>query len=310
MRVLFMGTPDIAATALSALLDDGGFDIVGAVCQPDRPRGRGMVLTPPPVKVLALSRGIPVFQPETLKDGALLPTLRSLSPDVIAVVAYGKILPEEVLNYPKHGCINLHVSLLPRYRGAAPMQRAIMEGETETGVCTMKMDAGLDTGDILLSRAFPIGEEDNFETVHDTAAAVGGTLLCETLRGLLTGSITPTAQNHAEATYAAKITKEDQRIDFTLCARVLSARIRGLSPIPLAFTTLPSGKLLKVVSVRRAEGRGRPGEILRIEKDGVVVACGEGALLLQAVIPEGKGKMSAADLARGRALSVGDILGA
>lgn len=308
MRVLFMGTPDIAATALAALLD-GGFRVVGAVCQPDRPRGRGMVLTPPPVKVLAEKHGIPVFQPETLKDGAFLPTVQDLAPDAVAVVAYGKILPEEILNYPKYGCINLHVSLLPRYRGAAPMQRAIMEGETQTGVCTMKMDAGLDTGDILLSRAFPIGEEDTFETVHDTAAAVGGTLLCETLRGLMAGSITPLPQNHAEATYAAKITKEDQKIDFTLPARALSARIRGLSPMPLAFTVLPNGKLLKVVSVKVTEGKGKPGEVLRVEREGVAVACGEGALLLMTVVPEGKGRMSCADLARGRALSVGDILG-
>ncbi len=309
MRVLFMGTPDIAATALSALLDEG-FDVVGAVCQPDRPRGRGMVLTPPPVKVLAMARDIPVFQPETLRDGAFLPTLAALAPDAVVVVAYGKILPEEILNYPKHGCINLHVSLLPRYRGAAPMQRAIMDGETQTGVCTMKMDAGLDTGDILLSQAFPIGEEDNFETVHDTAAVIGGKLLVQTLRGLMAGTVTPVKQDHAEATYAAKITKEDQKIDFTLPARALSARIRGLSPIPLAFTALPNGKLLKVVSVKATEGKGKPGEVLRIEREGVAVACGEGALLLMTVVPEGKGKMSCADLARGRALSVGDILGA
>ncbi|MBQ9735757.1 MAG: methionyl-tRNA formyltransferase [Clostridia bacterium] len=308
MRVLFMGTPDIAATALSALLE-GGFTVVGAVSQPDRPRGRGMTLTPPPVKVLAKERGIPVYQPESLRDGALLPLLDACRPDVIAVVAYGKILPEYVLNYPAYGCINLHVSLLPRYRGAAPMQRAIMAGERETGVCTMQMDAGLDTGDVLLRRAFPISDEDNFETVHDRAAEIGGALLCETLKALKAGTVTPQKQDASLATYAEKITKEDCVLDFTKSARVLFAQIRGLSPIPLSFTKMPDGKLLKVVSASLAEGRGRAGEILRAESDGFVVACGEGALLLRTVLPEGKGRMNAADLLRGRRVNVGDVLG-
>ena len=308
MRVLFMGTPDIAATALSALLD-GGFTVVGAVSQPDRPRGRGMTLTPPPVKVLAEERGIPVYQPESLRDGALLPVLTACRPDVIAVVAYGKILPEYVVNYPAYGCINLHVSLLPRYRGAAPMQRAIMAGEKETGVCTMQMDAGLDTGDILLCRAFPISDEDTFETVHDRSAEIGGALLCETLKGLSEGSLTPQKQDEASATYAEKITKEDCVLDFSKSARMLSAQIRGLSPMPLSFTKTPDGKLLKVVSASLTEGRGKPGEILREEGDGFVVACGEGAILLHTVLPEGKGRMSAADMLRGRRVRLGDVLG-
>ncbi len=307
MKVLFMGTPEIAATALEALLDDG-FEVVGCVSQPDRPKGRGMVLTPPPVKVLAEAHGIPVFQPDTLKDGAFLPVLEALLPDVIAVVAYGKILPEYVLSFPKYGCVNLHVSLLPKYRGAAPMQRAVMNGERETGVTTMKMDVGLDTGDILLVEKFPIGEEDTFETVHDTSARIGGTLLSRTLRALEEGTVTPTPQDHSLATYADKITKEECAIDFSLPARTLHARIRGLSPIPLSFTHLPNGKLLKVVSASLTEGHGKCGEILRSERDGFVVACGEGALLIRTVVPEGKGKMSAADLVRGRGVAVGDIL--
>ena len=307
MRVLFMGTPEIAATALSALLSDG-FDVVGCVSQPDRPKGRGMVLTPPPVKVLAEEHGIPVYQPDTLKDEALLPVLAELAPDVIAVVAYGKILPDYVLNYPKYGCVNLHVSLLPKYRGAAPMQRAVMNGERETGVTTMRMDAGLDTGDILLVEKFPIGDEDTFETVHDTSAEIGGALLSRTLRGLEVGTVTPRPQRHEDATYAEKITKEECAIDFSLPARTLHNRIRGLSPIPLAFTRMPSGKLLKVVSAAVTEGEGAPGEIIRAEKDGFAVACGVGALLFRTVIPEGKGRMSAADLVRGRQLAVGDVL--
>ena len=307
MKVLFMGTPEIAAVALGALLD-GGFDVVGCVSQPDRPKGRGMVLTPPPVKVLAAERGSPVFQPDTLKDGAFLSVLEELMPDVIAVVAYGKILPEYILSFPKYGCVNLHVSLLPKYRGAAPMQRAVMNGEKETGVTTMKMDVGLDTGDILLVEKFPIGEEDTFETVHDTSASIGGVLLAKTLRGLEEGSIQPIPQDHTKATYAEKITKEECAIDFSLPAPILHARIRGLSPIPLAFTRMPNGKLLKVVSVSLAEGHGKCGEIIRAEKDGFVVACSEGALLFRTVVPEGKGRMSAADLLRGRQLAVGDLL--
>jgi len=267
-----------------------------------------MVLTPPPVKVLAEERGIPVYQPDSLKDESFLPTLRELDPDVIAVVAYGKILPSYVLDFPKYGCVNLHVSLLPKYRGAAPMQRAVMNGERETGVTTMKMDVGLDTGDILLVEKFPIGDEDTFETVHDTSAAIGGALLCKTLLGLEDGTVTPHPQNHGEATYAEKITKEDCAIDFSLPAKTLHARIRGLSPMPLAFTRMPNGKLLKVVSASLAEGNGACGEILRAERDGFVVACGAGALLFRTVIPEGKGKMSAADLLRGRQLAVGDLL--
>lgn len=307
MRVLFMGTPEIAAAALSALLADD-FTVVGAVSQPDRPRGRGMVLTPPPVKVVAEEHGIPVYQPESLKDEALLPVLEELRPDVIAVVAYGKILPSYLLRFPKYGCVNLHVSLLPKYRGAAPMQRAIMAGERETGVTTMQMDEGLDTGDILMTEKFPIGDDDNFETVHDRSMAIGGALLSKTLHALAAGTVTPVKQNDGEASYAEKITKEECLLDFSMPAKVLHARIRGLSPIPLAFTHLPNGKLLKIVSARLTEGHGAQGEVLRVEKGGVAVACGEGALLLQTVLPEGKGKMCASDLARGRAIAPGDLL--
>lgn len=307
MKILFMGTPDIAATCLASLLD-AGFSVLAAVSQPDRPKGRGMTLLPTPVKALAAERGIPVYQPESLKDDALLPLLEETAPDAIVVVSYGKILPSYILRFPKYGCINLHVSLLPKYRGAAPMQRAIMAGETETGVTTMKMDEGLDTGDILFTEAFPIGEEDTFETVHDRSAAIGGPLLVRTLTALAEGTLTPRKQE-GEATYAEKITKDDQQIDFRLPARVLHARIRGLSPIPLAVTKTEGGKLLKIVSARLAEGHGAPGEVIRAEKEGFVVACGEGALLVTRVVPEGKGKMNAADFMRGRGLAVGERLG-
>ena len=307
MKILFMGTPDIAAACLASLLD-GGYEVVAAVSQPDRPKGRGMTLLPTPVKALATERGIPVYQPEGLKDEALLPLLEETRPEAIVVVAYGKILPSYILRFPRYGCINLHVSLLPKYRGAAPMQRAIMAGETVTGVTAMRMDEGLDTGDILFTETFEIGAEDNFETVHDTSARLGGPLLCKTLAALEAGTVTPKKQE-GEPSYADKITKEDQKIDFSLSARVLHARIRGLSPIPLAVTTTPDGRLLKLGSARVTEGKGRHGEVLRLEKEGFVVACGEGALLVTRVVPEGKGKMDAADFLRGRKLSVGDLLG-
>ena len=311
MKILFMGTPDIAAEALDALIADG-LKVSGAVCGPDRPVGRGMVMTPPPVKVRAEKAGIPVYQPETLKDGAILPILEELRPDIVCVVAYGKILPPYVLNFPKYGCINLHVSLLPKYRGAAPMQRAVMAGEKETGVTIMQMDEGLDTGDILLCEKFAIGEEDTFETVHDTSAAIGGKLLCRAVRALEAGEIIPIKQSEEGATYAEKITKADQILDFSKSASVLSAQIRGLSPIPLAFTKTPDGKLLKVVRARAVAGKGQAGEVIALSdkgEGGITVACGEGALTLLTVIPEGKGKMSAADMVRGRKIKEKDMLG-
>ena len=312
MRVLFMGTPDIAATCLEGLLASH-HEVVGAVCQPDKPRGRGMVLTPPPVKVTAEKAGLAVYQPESLKDGAFLPVLEQTRPDVIAVVAYGKILPPYILEYPKYGCINVHVSLLPKYRGAAPMQRAIMEGEKETGVTVMQMDEGMDTGDILLTEAFPIGPTDNFEVIHDRSAAVGAALLVRVLDELPSGTVLPRRQPTEGVSYAAKITKEDQAIDFSLPATVLDARIRGLSPIPLAFTKTPDGRLLKIVRAALAEGRfsGSPGEVVAVSDKGegeVVVACGEGALSLRLLLPEGKSKMTAADFVRGRRIARGDIL--
>lgn len=310
-RVLFMGTPEIAATVLERLLSDG-HNVVGAVTREDKPKGRGGVLTPPPVKVLAAERGIPVYQPSTLKDGVFTETLRELSPDVIAVVAYGRILPKDVLDLPRYGCVNLHVSLLPKYRGAAPMQRAVMDGESETGVTTMLMDEGLDTGDILLQHRFPIGPRDTFETVHDTSAAVGGALLSETLSRLFDGSITPKKQDAEGATYAAKIEKSDQFLDFTRSARELDCQIRGLYPFPLALTRTSDGKLLKVVSAIPASGKGDAGRVIALDgkgDGGITVACGEGTLRLLVVVPEGKGKMLAGDMVRGRKISEGERLG-
>ena len=308
MRVLFMGTPDFALFSLRALVESGA-QIVGVVTQPDKPKGRGYELQPPPVKVYALEKGLPVYQPTTLKNGAFDAEVAALAPDVIVVVAYGKILPPSVLEAPRFGCVNVHGSLLPQYRGAAPMQRAIMDGCTETGITTMLMTEGLDTGDMLDTVVVPIAENDNFEDMHDRLGQAGAALLLQTLEKLATGSALPVAQDPAKATYAAKIEKADCLLDFSLDARAVHNTVRGLSPIPLSFTHTPDGKLLKIIESRvgRASVNAAPGTVLSL--DGAIeVACGNGSVLFTRVLPEGKGRMSAADYIRGRRIAVGDIL--
>lgn len=309
MRILFMGTPDFALPSLQALYETGE-EIIGVVTQPDKPKGRGYTLTPSPIKVYALENNLPVYQPTTLRSEEFAALLAELDPEMIVVVAFGKILPKNVLDYPKYGCINVHGSLLPKYRGAAPMQRAIMEGEAVTGITTMYMDVGLDTGDMLLLRELPIGENDNFEDVHDGLAALGAKTLLETVEGLKNGTLARIKQDDTLSTYAAKIEKEDCLIDFSMDARTLHNRIRGLSPIPLAFTHTPDGKLLKVTKTRLVseEDTGKPfGTVLSLDGE-ITVACGTGTLAILGVLPEGKGRMSAADFIRGRKLSIGDIL--
>ena len=311
MRIIFMGTPDFAVPSLRALCETGE-DVVAVITQPDKPRGRGYVLTPTPVKAYALERGIPVYQPETLRGGAFDDTLRTLTPDLIIVVAYGKILPLSVLSCPPLGCINVHGSLLPALRGAAPMQRAIMDGHPVTGVTTMYMAEGLDTGDMLLREEIEILTDDNFETIHDKLAEAGARTLLATLAALRDGTLVATPQDNGAATYAAKIEKEDRLLDFSRDAEAVHNLIRGLSPIPLAFTHTPDGKLLKVPAARvarpAADGSlAAPGTVLSLE-GGIEVACGRGSVLLTTVTPEGKSRMSAADYVRGRKLSLGDIL--
>ena len=309
MRIMFMGTPEISAICLKKLIEDG-HDVCSVVTREDKPRGRGNVMTPTPTKVLALENSIPVYEPKTLRDEAFLSLLREIDPELIVVVAFGKILPAAVLDYPKYGCINLHVSLLPKYRGAAPMQRAIINGERETGVTVMYMNEGLDTGDIIAVKKFPIGPEDNFEDIHDRSALVGGRLLSETIVALERGEATRTAQDESLATYAAKIEKSDCKIDLSKTAEELDCMIRGVTPIPGAFAYL-NGKMLKIVKAVPVDKKGAIGEV--VCADGVgegsfTVACGEGALKVTSVIPEGKGKMSAGDFIRGRKINIGDIL--
>ena len=308
MKILFMGTPDFALASLKALCESGE-NVVGVVTQTDKPKGRGYELTPPPVKQYALEKNIPVYQPKTLKGEDFDALLREIDPDMIIVVAFGKILPENVINYPKYGCINVHGSLLPKYRGAAPMQRAIIDGEKITGITTMYMDVGLDTGDMIYKEEFVIEDEHDFEDVHDGLAALGASLLLKTVNDIKEGKAPREKQNDAEMTYAAKIEKADCLIDFGKSAREIHDLIRGLSPIPLSFTHTPDGKLLKVLKARVSafKGEGVVGEVISLD-GGITVKCGDGAIELLRVLPEGKGRMDASDFIRGRKIAIGDLL--
>ena len=308
-NIMFMGTPEISMLCLKKLIEDG-HGISAVVSREDKPRGRGNVMTPTPTKALALESGIPVYTPKTLRDESFMELLREINPELIVVVAYGKILPKEVIDFPKYGCINLHVSLLPKYRGAAPMQRAIMEGDPETGVTVMYMDEGLDTGDILTVEKFKISDTDDFEAIHDRSADVGAVLLSKTIDMIEAGTVQRIKQDDTLATYAKKVEKEDCKLDFTLSAKKLDFQIRGVTPIPGAFAYL-NGKMLKINKARPVKGNGAPGEVIAVSDKGegsITVACGEGALEVTVVIPEGKGKMTAGDFVRGRKISVGDIL--
>ena len=308
MRILFMGTPEFAMNSLKAIYESGE-EIVGVVTTQDKPKGRGMVLTPSDVKKYALSVNLPIYQPHTLKDGAFLDTLRELDPELIIVVAYGKILPKYVLDYPKYGCINAHASILPKYRGAAPIQRAIIDGEAKTGVSVMKMDVGLDTGDVMLVKEVAIEENDNFESVHDKLVIAGSCGLLKAIEQFKSGEASFTPQP-SEFTYAEKITKADCLIDFNKSVKDVHNQIRGLSPIPLAFTKAPDGKIMKVTRahISNTVKPSKVGSVVLLD-NGIYVSCLDGVIVLDEIIPEGKGKMSASSYINGRKLNVGDILG-
>ena len=311
MKILFMGTPDFALEILKSIYE-AGETVVGVVTQPDKPKGRGYAMVAPPVKVYAEEKGLPVFQPETMKNEAFLPTLRELDPEMIVVAAYGKILPAYIINYPKYGCINAHGSILPEYRGAAPIQRAIMDGKRESGVCAMYMDEGLDTGDVIFVEKTDITDDDTFETLHDKLAVCGSKAILRTIEAAKCGCIPREKQDGEKATYAAKILKEDRIIDFGASACCVCNKIRGLYPFPRAFTYLPDGKMLQITSAcvccnRKSDAA--PGMVISADAEGFAVACGEGVVLVKEVIPEGKGKMKAADFVRGRKIAEGDVLG-
>ena len=310
MRILFMGTPDFALFSLRALVE-AGEDVIGVVTQPDKPQGRGYVLTPPPVKTYALEQSIPVYQPTTLRDDSFYALLEDLNPDLIVVTAYGKILPARVLEYPRHGCVNVHGSLLPAYRGAAPMQRAIIDGQTVTGITTQMMDVGVDTGDMLLTGEVEITPADNFETIHDKMGECSREVLLRTVNAIREGNAVRIPQDNSLATYAAKIEKPDCKLDFSRSAQELHDQIRGLSPVPLSFTNTPDGKLLKVVAAEVAQANGtlgEAGEVISLEGGKVTVACGIGAISLLSVQPEGKKRMAASDWINGRKIQKGDLL--
>ena len=310
-----MGTPDFAVPSLKKIAET--HTVVGVVTQPDKPKGRHMTLTPPPVKVTAEALSIPVFQPTTLKDGAFSETLNTLSPDIIIVVAYGKILPKYILDFPRFGCINLHGSILPEYRGAAPMQRAIMQGKDVIGVTTMYMAEGLDTGDMLEVASLPLTDDDDFETVHDKLATRGADLLISTIQKLENGSITPIPQDDTQATYAAKIENADCVLSFDSDSRTIFNQIRGLSPFPLAFCK-HNGKMLKIIKARpideetlTAQGfdlSSPVGSVLALNNGSILIRCQTGALAVTAILPEGKSRMKAQDFINGRKIAVGDIL--
>lgn len=313
MKILFMGTPDLAAVCLEAVYNKAGVEVVGVLTQPDKPKGRGMKLVPPPVKVFAEEHGIPVYQPQTLKNGTFEDELKKLDPDMIIVAAYGKILPKYVLDYPKYGCVNAHGSILPKYRGASPIQRAIIDGEKVTGITAMYMAEGLDTGDIIKIYPCDITPDDDFGSLHDKLANLAGVAMCDVIDMTENGTITRTKQDDEKSSYAAKIEKEDTVIDFTKNAEDIVNLVRGLSPAPLAVTRTPDGKLLKLTHARLSDmaKTDNAGEVAALSDKGegeIVLSCGNGCISVTGVVPEGKKPMKSADYIRGRRISVGDIL--
>lgn len=305
MRILFMGTPDIAAESLSALIK-AGHDICGVFTREDKPVGRKQVMTAPPVKQLALQHGIQVYQPKTLKNDDAAEIVEELAPELCVVVAYGRILPASILRIPKYGCINLHVSLLPKYRGAAPIQHAVLNGDKETGVTIMFMDEGLDTGDIIKVAPVVIGEDETAGELFDKVSALGAQTLAQTVEAIGNGDFTRTAQNHAQATFAPPLSKDMALFHFDTPGQKLHHLICGLSPWPVAYFVL-GGKKVKVTRSHFCEESGKPGEVLSTKP--LTIACSKGSLQLLEVVPEGKRPMQGSEWAAGRRLKNGDMLG-
>lgn len=306
MRIVFMGTPDFAVPCLQRLIDDG-HTVVGVFTQPDKPKGRGYTMTPPPVKELALSAGIPVYQPTKLRDGTALALLGELAPELIVVVAYGRILPKDILDCPPLGCINIHGSLLPKYRGAAPIQWTVLNGDKIGGVTSMYMGEGMDTGDLLLTVETPVGENETSGELYERLAPMGANCLSATIRHIETDTAIVTPQEESLATAAPMLTKAMGQVDLSMDAHKLHNLIRGLNPWPSVSITAPDGRTLKLHRSVICEGSGTAGEILDSKR--LIVACGTGALELTEVQPEGKGRMTGGDYLRGARLQKGDLLG-
>ena len=300
MRVVFMGTPDIAATCLKKIIEDG-MDVVAVYTQPDRPKGRGMKMVFSAVKEVAISHNLPVFQPEHFREEETVEQLRALQPDVLAVVAYGRILPQRVLDIPKLGCINIHASLLPQYRGSAPYQWAVLDGLAETGVSAQYMAAKMDAGDVIGVAKTPIGENETAGQLLDRLAVLGADLLRDTLHQVENGTAVATKQDEAAVTYAPMLDKSMCPIDFTKSARQIHNQVRGLHPWPVATMEL-KGQRFKVHETRVLDRSGKPGEILELNKQGLVIACGEGAIEIRQLQAEGGKRMAAPDYFRGHPL--------
>ena len=301
MRIVFMGTPDIAATCLKKILSDG-FEVVGVYTQPDRPKGRHMKLVASPVKQVAQEAGIPVFQPENFREEETVEQLRLLKPDVCAVVAYGRILPQKVLDIPKLGCINIHASILPKYRGSAPYQWAVLDGLKETGVTAMYLVREMDAGDIIDVSKTPIGENETAGELLDRLAVLGAALLSKTLSRFAAGEeVKRTPQEESQVSYAPMLEKSMCPIDWNKTAQQVHDQVRGLHPWPVATMEL-NGTLFKVHETRVVPGSGEPGSILDLNKNGLVIACGQGAVEIRSLQAEGGKRMAAADYFRGHPL--------
>ena len=306
MRILFMGTPDFAVPSLQALLD-AGHEVCGVFTQPDKPKNRGMKLQPPPVKVLARAHDIPVYQPTSVKDGTALEIIQQLNPELIVVAAYGRILPNAILEYPAKGCINVHSSLLPKFRGAAPIHWAVVSGETETGVTIMHMAQELDAGDIIDQIRTPIDPDESVEAVHDRLAQLGGKILVDVVKQIAEGTATRTPQDSSKATYAPMLSRELSNIDWNQPAKAIHDKIRGLSPWPAASTNIICDTIIKIFGSSNLgeETTAQPGTIVAAGKQGIDVACGDGKVLriTQLQAPGGK-RMAAADYLRGHPITV------
>ena len=306
MRILFMGTPDIAAESLAALLD-AGHEVCGVFTRRDKPVGRKQILTAPPVKQLAVEHGLSVYQPRTLRDGSSDELIKELAPDIIVVVAYGCIIPPQLLHAAKYGCINLHVSLLPKYRGSAPIQWAVLNGDEGTGVTIMQLDEGLDTGDILMVEPVTIDPEETSGELFDRVSAVGAGTLVTALEKIEAGELTPRKQDNASATMAPPLTKDMAQFDFTQDAAHIHNWVRGMNPWPMAWFVTAGGKKVKVTECRVAASNGEaPGTVLSTRP--LTVACADGAVQLLHVVPEGKKPMDGTSFAAGLRLKAGDTL--
>jgi len=304
MKIIFAGTPLFAASALAALLKE--HQVVAVLTQPDRPAGRGMHLAASPVKQLALQHGLPVLQPATLKSEEAQHAIAALGADVMVVAAYGLILPKAVLQLPRYGCFNIHASLLPRWRGAAPIQRAILAGDNETGITIMQMDEGLDTGDMLLRNACPIKATDTGNTLHDRLAELGASSILEALRLLQEHRLVPVRQDNEAASYAAKLVKSEAQIDWRQDARQIERAVRAYNPFPVCHAIL-NGVMIKIWQAGLcAEKQGEPGKVLAVDKHGVTVACGKGALLLEVLQRPGGKAQSAVQFLQAVPVKPGD----